>query len=64
MWKVTWEQPPQSGEELFMWRVYTRCWDDIGARAPGIWVANWLRRDQESDHMLEAIYWYINQCNE
>lgn len=64
MWKNTWEEPPQTADELFMWRVYTRCWDDIGARAPGIWVVNWMRRDQTSDYMMEAVFWYINECKE
>ena len=63
-WKLDWSDPPDSSDELFAWRVYTRCWNDIGARAPGIWVSGWMRKDMTSEYMMEAIHWYMNECKE
>lgn len=64
MWKQAWDVPPQDRDELFAWRVYTRCWDDIGARAPGIWVASWMKKETPTGYALEAIFWYLNECKE
>lgn len=64
MWKQEWSSPPQDSSEQLAWRVYTRCWQDAGLKAPGLWIISWMKRDLDSDYMMEAIYWYINECKE
>lgn len=64
MWKQVWTLPPQDADELFVWRVYTRCWNDAGLQSPGLWIIQWMKNDLDSDYMMEAIYWYINECKE
>lgn len=63
-WKQTWTIPPQDTEEMLAWRIYTRCWQDAGLRAPGLWIIDWMKTDTESEYRMEAIFWYINECKE
>lgn len=69
MWKQEWSVPPQDSDELLVWRVYTRCWQDAGLKAPGLWIIGWMKSTDEMSYektqlMSDAIYWYINECRE
>jgi len=66
MWKQDWTIAPQSADELFAWRVFTRVWKDVGFHPPGQYVVMWMKRDlkEQGWFVLEAIHWYINECNE
>ena len=49
---------------MLAWRVYTRCWNDAGLQAPGLWIIEWMKKDLQSSYKMEAIFWYINECKE
>lgn len=64
MWKQEWTVPPQDTDEMLMWRVYTRCWQDAGLKAPGLWIIGWMKSEVDTEYKMEAIFWYINECSE
>ncbi len=73
MWKTQWPEPPSSYEELRVWKVYCRVFDDVGCAAPGQWIVMWLRSPTYTEdiydehynyHGVEAIRWYIMECKE
>lgn len=64
MWRQDWPTPPEGMEELYMWRVYTRCWQDAGLRSPGLWIIQWMKDDGDDIIYREAVFWYINECKE
>lgn len=71
MWKGQWFEPPRTSEELWMWKVYCRIWNDIKLPSPGTWIYMWMKNDVVSslneDEMYagtEALRWYILECKE
>jgi len=64
MWIKNWPLPPSTSEEMLAWRIYTRCWKDVGMQAPGIWIMEWMKSEVETPYRLEAIFWYVNECKE
>lgn len=73
MWQATWPQGPRTFEELRLWKIYCRVYDDVGCSAPGRWVVAWLRNanytediydDEYNQYIVEAIRWYTFECRE
>jgi len=71
MWKQQWMEPPQTTEELYIWKIYCRIFNDVGLPTPGCWIHLWMRNnvlDKTNDDnnyvVREAIRWYTLECRE
>jgi len=71
MWTNQWISPPKTNEELWMWKVYCRIWNDIKLPSPGTWIYTWMRLNlihelSEEEHYAahEAVRWYTLECKE
>lgn len=71
MWKQDWSIPPQNSEELYIWKIYCRIFNDVGLPTPGSWIYNWMRNNaldtltEENNYTVrEAIRWYTLECRE
>lgn len=73
MWKQVWPTGPTSFEELHIWKIYCRVYDDIGVPTPGRWIVQWLQDKTYTEdiydvhynrYMVEAIRYYTFECHE
>jgi hypothetical protein len=71
MWVNQWVLPPKTSEELWIWKIYCRIWNDVKLPSPGAWIYMWLRlnaleefTEEERYSGHEAIRWYTLECRE
>jgi len=42
--RQTWNEPPDTSDDLDEWYVYVAIYDDVGMPSPAAWINLWLRK--------------------